>query len=124
MNNAIARFGRTCVSMLVGGGIAASALLAGNTALVTVTLPHAVTVGAATLPSGQYTISSVDMASGDDILVIRSEKGNVVATLQAQKTYLNNRAEKSQVVLSRDGDTWNLDKLFVEGDGISYQFVK
>jgi len=110
--------------MLIGSGIAASALLAGNTNLVTVTLPYAVTVGTATLPSGNYTISSVDMNAGEDILVIRSEKGDVVATLQAQKTYMNNRSEKSQVVLSRDGNTWNLDKLFVEGDGVSYQFVK
>ena len=110
--------------MLIGGGLMTGALLAGNTNLITVTLPYAVTAGATTLPSGHYTISAMDMGGGDDMLVIRTENGHVAATLQARRNFRSSPTEKSQVILSKDGDNWNLDKVFVEGDGVSYEIVK
>lgn len=122
--NAFKRFGQTCVSMLVGGGLMAGALLAAGGNLVTVTLPYAVTVGSATLPSGEYTISTIDMAGNDELLVIRSEKGNLVATVQAHKSVSLTPSDKTQVILAKDGNNWNLDKLTVEGDEVAYQFVK
>jgi hypothetical protein len=124
MNNAIARFGKTVVSMLVGGGILAGGLLAANRDLVTVSLPHAVTVGNATLPEGEYTIASLSMNGSDDMFVIRAEKGNAVAMLQGQKVLLPGQSDKTQVVLSKDGDNWSIDKLVIAGDGVSYQFAK
>lgn len=124
MKNTVNRFGRTIASLLVGGSLMACALVAGTTSLVTVNLPHAVTVGTTTLPSGQYTISAMDMASGDDLFVIRSEKGTAVATVQAQKVILSTHVDKTQVVLSKDGDIWSIEQLQIEGDGVSYQFSK
>lgn len=124
MNNAFTRFGKSFVSLLVVGGVMTAGLFAGITAVARVTLPHAVTVGNTTLPSGYYTISSVDMASGDDVFIIRADKGNAVATLQAQKVILSTEAEKTQITVSKDGETWSLDKMVIEGTDVSYQFTK
>ncbi len=124
MKNAFTRFGKSFVSLLVVGGVMTAGLFAGTTAVATVTLPHAVTVGNTTLPSGHYTISSVDMASGDDVFIIRADKGNAVAALQAQKVTLPTQAEKTQITVSKDGATWSLDKMVIEGADVSYQFTK
>lgn len=124
MKNTIARFGKSFGSLLAVGSLLACGLFAGTTALVTVNLPHAVTIGNATLPSGQYTISAVDMASGDDLFIIRSDKGNTAITLQAQKVMLAGHSDKTQVTMSKDGDNWNLDSLVVAGTDFSYQFTK
>ncbi len=124
MKNAFARFGKTLGSLVVVGGLMTCGLFAGTTALVTVNLPHAVTVGSTTLPSGHYTISAVDMASGDDVLILRADKGNTTVTLQAQKSTLASNSDKTQVFVTRDGDTWNLDKMVIEGTDVSYQFAK
>ena len=43
--------------------------------------------------------------------------------MQAQRTEAGDN-NKTQVVLSKDGDSWHFDKLFVEGDGTAYEFVK
>lgn len=124
MKNAFTRFGKSFVSLLVVGGVMTAGLFAATTAVATVTLPHAVTVGNTTLPSGQYTISAVDMASGDDVFIIRADKGNAVATLQAQKVILSTQAEKTQITVSKDGETWSLDKMVIEGADVSYQFTR
>ena len=63
------------------------------------------------------------MASGDDVLIIRSDKGTTIA-LPAQKVALPSSADKTQVVMSKDGDTWSLDKMVIEGAEVSYQFTK
>src|SRR4051794_26227888 len=119
MKNAFARFGRTCVSMMIGGALAACALAAATTSVVTVNLPYAVTVGSSTLPSGHYTISSMN-SNGEDLFLIRSENGTAV-TVQAQKIVPQGRAEKTEVTLSKDGDTWSLNTLFVDGE--AFQFL-
>jgi hypothetical protein len=122
MKNAFTRFGQICVSIVVGSGLAAVALLAGTVNRVTVTLPHAVTVGSTTLPGGEYTISSIDMADGAQYFVVRGDHTPTV-TLQAQKIDANDQANGTQVVLLQDGSEWHFDKLYVEGAGIGYQFV-
>ncbi|HXJ40712.1 MAG TPA: hypothetical protein VNH18_15635 [Bryobacteraceae bacterium] len=121
MKNAFSRFGQTCVSLLIGGGLAACALAAANTSVVTVNLPYTVTVGSSTLPSGQYTISSMNTSAGEDLFLIRAENGTAI-TIQAQKIQPQTRAEKTEVTLSKDGETWSMDKLFVNGEG--FQFLK
>ena len=121
MKNAFSRIGRTCAHLAVAGGLVAGAMFAGAVNEVSVTLPHAVTVGSTTLPSGQYTILSVDMSDGDEYFVVRSANGPVVAGLQAQRTDPAGRSG-TQVVLSKDGDTWHFDKMFVDS-GAGYQFI-
>ena len=114
--------GRTCASVFFGGVMMASALLAASPNTISVTLPHAVTAGSTTLPSGQYTISAVEMKDGTEYFVVRGANATIV-TLQAQRAEAGDNS-KTQVVLSKDGDSWHFDKLFVEGDGTAYEFVK
>jgi hypothetical protein len=123
MKNAFSRIGRTCASFVIGGGLMAGALLAGNVNEIGVTLPHAVAVGSTTLPSGHYTISSFEMGS-EEYFVVRSDRGTAVATLQAQPIDGESDSKETKVVFSKDGDTWHFDKLELAGEGASYQFLK
>lgn len=119
MKNAFSRIGQTCVF----GVLMAGAMFAGSVERVTVTLPHAVTVGATTLPSGEYTLSAIEMGDGNDYFVIRSGNGPAV-TLPAQKIDAAEIADKSQFTLQKDGDLWRLDKLFVHGnDNTGYRLI-
>jgi hypothetical protein len=111
MKNAFSRIGQTCVF----GVLMAGAMFAASVERVTVTLPHAVTVGATTLPSGEYTLSAIDMGDGNDYFVIRSEHGPAV-TLPAQKIDAAEITDKTRITIQKDGDLWRLDKLFVHGD--------
>ena len=78
------------------------------------------TVGSTTLPSGTYSISSLEMADGE-YFVIRGANTPIV-TLPAMKID-SDQSTKTQLVLSQEGNAWHLDKLFIEGDGTGYQFV-
>lgn len=118
MKNAFSRIGQTCAF----GVLMAGAMLAGSIDRVTVNLPHAVTVGATTLPSGEYTLSTVDMSDGNEYFVMRSGNGAAVA-LAAQKIDATEAGGKTQVTFQRDGDSWHLDKLFVAGNSNGYQFI-
>jgi hypothetical protein len=121
MKNAFSRLGRTCASLLFGGALIATSLLAApNT--ITLSLPHAVTVGSTTLPAGQYTMSPVEMNDGNQYFVVRGDKTPTV-TLMSQRVDTG-ETNKTQVTLSKDGDTWHFDKLLVEGDTIGYEFTK
>ena len=123
MKNAFARFGQTCVSIVIGSGLIAGALLAGQVNRVTVTLPHAVAVGSTTLPSGEYTLSSLDMSDGDEYFIVRGDHAPTV-TLQAQKIdAASDESNKTQVVFSQDGPEWHFEKLFLKGVSTGYQFV-
>jgi hypothetical protein len=117
MKNAFARIGQTCAFGLVVAG----AMLAGSISPVTVNLPHDVTVGSTTLPSGQYTITSIDMRDGNEYFVVRPEHGAAV-TLPAYKIDARDVANKTEVTLQKDGSAWRLDKIFVQGDANAYQF--
>jgi hypothetical protein len=120
MNNAFSRMGRTCASMLFGGALMAGAMFAATPNVITVNLPHSVTVGSATLPAGQYTLTAVEMSDGSDYFVVRGA-GAPVVTLQSQK--IDSAEKKTQVIFSKDGDNWRFDRLFVEGDTNGYEFT-
>jgi hypothetical protein len=97
----------------------AGALLAGNVSEIGVTLPHAVAVGSATLPSGHYTLSNFEMGA-EEYFIVRTDRGAAVATLQAQP--IDGNSSTTKVVFSKDGDVWHFDKLELAGEGASYQF--
>jgi len=120
MKNAFSRIGRTCAQVAMAGGLMAGVMFAGEVNPVTVTLPHAVTVGSTTLPSGDYTISSVDMADGE-LFVVRSAN-NPTVSLLAEKIGSPDQ-NKTEVVFTKDGDNWHFDKLFLQGDETGYQFI-
>jgi hypothetical protein len=120
MKNAFSRIGRTCAQVAMAGGLMAGVMFAGEVNPVTVTLPHAVTVGSTTLPSGEYTISSVDMADGE-LFVVRSANSPTVSLL-AEKIGSPDQ-NKTEIVFAKDGDNWHFDKLFLQGDETGYQFI-
>ena len=117
MKNAFSRIGQTCVF----GVLMASAMFAASVDRVTVTLPHAVTVGATTLPSGNIICRQSTWAMEAEYFVMRSEHGLAV-TLSAMKIDPSEAAGKTQITIQKDGDLWHLDKLFVHGDNNAYQF--
>jgi hypothetical protein len=117
MKNAFSRIGQTCAF----GVLMAGAMLAGSIDPVTVTLPHAVTVGSTTLPEGQYTLSAIDMNDGNEYFVMRSAHGPAIA-LSAQRIDGQDKASKTQVTLEKDGDSWRLGKLFIQGNNNGFQF--
>ena len=100
----------------------ACALFAASPNTVTVTLPHAVTVGSTTLPGGQYTISGMEMSDGNEYFIVRGANTAAV-TMQAQRIGATD-GSKTQVVFSKDGDSWHFEKLVLEGDGTAYEFLK
>jgi hypothetical protein len=104
----------------MAGGLMAGVMFAAEVNPVTVTLPHAVTVGSTTLPSGEYTISSVDMADGE-LFVVRSAN-NPTVSLLAERIESPDQ-DKTQMIFAKEGDNWHFDKLFIQGDAIGYQFV-
>jgi hypothetical protein len=119
MKNAFSRMGRTCASLLAGGVLMAGAMLANQINEVTVTLPHAVTVGSTTLPAGQYVIGNIEMG-GEEFFVVRGDHTPVV-TLKSERE--PNETDKTEVVLSKDGDQWHFDKLTIAGEGETFRFV-
>lgn len=118
--NALKSIGTKVIGAMIATGLVAGAALAADGSTVTVTLPQAVTLGNATLASGQYTITE-SMSDGSDLFVFRSEKGDVasaVATRSADPAV----DQKTEVILSKDHGMLRLDKLFIEGDSAGYQF--
>jgi hypothetical protein len=124
MKNAFSRMGRTCAFLAIAGGLVAGSLMAGASEIVKLTLPHAVTVGSVTLPTGQYTISGLDMADGDQLLVVRSQNGHQVVTLQGLKSVETQPANKTEVQFTTDGDAWHFDKILIKGETDSFEFYK
>jgi hypothetical protein len=105
----------------ISGILAAGAMFAANLKDLTVTLPHAVTVGSTTLPSGTYTITPLEMADGSEYFVVRGSKTGPVV-LSAQRID-SDAAAKTAVTLTESGDTWRLDRLSIEGDTTGYEFL-
>src|SRR5580658_6840685 len=73
MKNAFSRIGYTCASILFAGGLM-NAVTPANAEmhdLAYVTLSQPTEVGSTTLPSGKYTISTLN----NDVYLIRSENG-------------------------------------------------
>jgi len=105
----------------IGGVLAAGAMFAAQMNNLTVTLPHAVTVGSTTLPGGTYTITPMETSAGNEYFVVRGDKGAPVV-LNAQKLQ-RDAAPKTQVTFSEDGDTWHFENLSIQGETTAYEFT-
>jgi len=101
----------------------AGAMFAGSVNPVTVTLTQPVSVGSITLPAGQYVMTSYEM-SGDEFFVVRSEnvRGEKTSPVTLLATRTEEQADKTRIVLSKDGDKLHFDKLTVEGVG-AFEFI-
>jgi glucose/arabinose dehydrogenase len=119
--NTLKNFGTKVVFSMIAAGLAAGAAFAATGTTLTINLPEAATVNGSALASGQYTVTESSMGDGSSLLVFRSEKGDTTAVV-AMKSAEPAADQKSEVVLSHDGGSLHLDKLFVEGEGAGYQF--
>jgi hypothetical protein len=106
-------------TVAMAAGLVGSAAFAATDS-VTVTLPESVTLGSATLAGGEYQVTESSMGTGS-WFVFRSAKGEVVAAM-ASKVVDEPADQKTEVVLSHEGGSLHLDKLFIAGDSAGYQF--
>ena len=123
--------GTKIAAAMIGTGLAASAAFAalgGST--VNVTLPDPVVVGSQTLPSGDYTISQVQVGA-ENVFVFRNDSGDAAAVVMATHTETppdrnsNGASQKTEVTLSPNEDgTMHLKDMFIEGDSAGYHFMK
>lgn len=93
--------------------------------IVKVTLPQGATVGTAALAAGDYTIRGLtDDGSSSSTLQIRSATGGYVAAVALRiQEPLSKRAEHTQVLLRRNGDKYQFDKIWLEGQDYGYEFL-
>jgi hypothetical protein len=119
--NAHRNFATKVVFSMIAAGLAAGAAFAGTGATLTVNLPEAVTVNGSPLASGQYTVTENSMADGSSLLVFRTDKGQATAVV-AMKSADPAVDQKTELVLSHEGGSLHLDKMFIEGEGAGFQF--
>ena|SRR5579864_7810003 len=112
-----------CLAVLLGFGTRPAA--AQMVDIVKVTLPHGAMVGTITLPAGDYTIRDLtDGGSSSSVLQIQPEKGSGVTAVVTRISEPNNkRADHTLVVLQHSGDTYQLDKIWLEGRDYGYELV-
>jgi hypothetical protein len=108
-------------AVAMAAGLVAGAAFGASGSTVKVTLPEAVSVGNATLASGEYTITESTISGGASLFVFRDAKGDAVSAV-AMKTAEPSNEQKTEVVLSNAGGTLRLDKMFIEGSSAGYQF--
>src|SRR5258708_33741958 len=106
----------------ISGILAAGAMFGASLNELKVTLPHGVTGGPTTLPSGTYTISPLETGDGTEYFVVRGS-GISPVVLPAQKTE-GEAASKTAVTFSESGDTWHFEKLSIEGEKTAYEFQR
>jgi hypothetical protein len=122
---------RKIAAAMIGTGLAASAAFAGlNGATVNVTLSDPIVVGSRTLPSGDYTISEVELGAAS-VFVFRNDNGDAAAVATASRTAsppernFYGASEKTELTLSPSEDgTLHLKDMFIEGDTAGYHFTK
>jgi hypothetical protein len=112
-----------CLAALLGFGTRPAT--AQMVDIVKVTLPHGATVGTITLPAGEYTIRDLtDGGSSSSVLQILPEKGKGVTAVVMRISEPNNkRADHTQVVLQHSGDTYQMDKIWLEGRDYGYELL-
>lgn len=120
--NALKNIGTKVITAMVATGLVAGVAFAAPGSVVTVTLPQSISVGNATLASGQYTITESALPDGSSLFLFRSEKGDTT-TAMAMKGVDPAADQKTSVVLSSDNGTLHLDKMFIAGESTGYQFA-
>ena len=118
---AITNFGIKVIGAMIATGLVAGAAFAASGDTLTINLPEAATVNGSTLASGQYNVTESSLADASSLLVFRSDKGDATAVV-AMKTAEPSADQKSEVVLSHEGGTLHLDKMFIAGESAGFQF--
>ncbi len=112
---------KTFLTMLVLGVLSAGAWADDR---VAVSLPYPVTIGAKTLPPGDYLIRSINPGSGGRVLgIFAGDERKHEATVMTIPALDNRTPEETKVVLHRFGDEYYFDKIWIQGKDYGYEFV-
>ena len=87
--------------------------------IVHVSLPYEVIAGDKTLPPGEYTIEQIPTDGDSRVLVISNSSGLKLQAMTSRSVDRKSPRE-STVSLLRDGKTFYLDKVWVEGNPWGY----
>jgi len=92
---------------------------------VNVTMPYTTVIGHKTLPPGDYVIQRMPSAGGGGrVLLIYSDRGMKFETSAITIPCLDPKiARDTKVVLSRIGDDYFYDKVWVQGKEYGYEFI-
>jgi len=91
---------------------------------VTVTMPYTTTIGHKTLPPGDYVIKRMSSQSGSRVLLVYSDDGMKFETSAMTIPVLDpDVARDTKIILSRVGDDYYYDKVWVQGKSYGYQFI-
>jgi len=108
------------IAMLVSSGAQAQPL----DDRVNVTMPYTTVIGHKTLAPGDYVIQRMPNAGGGRVLLIYSDKGMKFETSAITIPCLDPKiARDTKIVLSRIGDDYYYDKVWVQGKEYGYEFV-
>jgi len=108
------------IAMLVSPGAQAQPL----DDRVIVNMPYTTTIGHKVLPPGEYVIQRMHSASGSRVLLIYSDNGMKFETSALTIPCLDpNVARDTKVILSRLGDDYYYDKVWVQGKEYGYEFI-
>jgi predicted RecA/RadA family phage recombinase len=121
--NTLKSIGTKVIGAMIATGLVAGAAFAATGSTVTVTLPQSVSVGSAVLASGEYKVTEFAMNDGSSLFVFRSDKGEATSAL-AMKSADPAVDQKTEIVLSNQGGSLHLDKMFIAGEASGYQFAE
>jgi hypothetical protein len=116
---------KTLLVLTAGVCLAAIVGFAQMSDIVKVTMPKGTMVGTVKLPAGQYTIRDIsDDGNASSVFQIRSDSGTmVVAQVMRISEPDNKLADRTEVVLQREGGNYQVDKIWLQGRDYGYELL-
>ena len=99
-----------CLASVLGVGLTAASA---HSMDVRVTLPFAATVGAVTLPAGDYTIQS--LSGNSSAVVFRAADGTALTAAAIQVSDSGRSSGQTEVMFQRTDGKYSVDKIIVAG---------
>ena len=91
----------------------ASTAASAQTLRLTVNVPFDFTINRATLPAGQYAVTSMDTQG--DVVAIRNLKSRATRLVLSNSCASGNAASQTKLVFHRYGDRYFLSQIWMEG---------
>jgi hypothetical protein len=109
-----------CLAGLIGSTVAPAG--AAVYPVLTVTLPHAAVVGGVTLPAGKYSVLDIQDHGNLSVFEFISDSGHSASVLVDQiATPDNQAAQKTELVIINEGNSYQVDKIWLSGVEHGYQ---
>ena len=99
--------------------LASAAAYAQSSQLMKVNVPFDFSVGSASLPAGEYSVSSDDNAGG--VITLQNQKAHKGALTLSQVCESRKAAPHSELIFHRYGDSYFLSEVWVSGRVIGQQ---